>query len=171
MGYTTDFKGRFTLDKPLAPEHAAYLKRFSETRRMAREVRVTELGPDPIRRAAGIVGVGVEGGYFVGGAGGYGQEHDVSITNYNGPPCGQPGLWCSWAPTEDGAGIEWNESEKFYYYTEWLQYLCDHFLEPWGYTLSGRVTWRGEEHSDIGTLTVRDNLVVALPGQMLKVTP
>ena len=165
MGDTTEFAGRFTLDKPLAPEHAAYLKSFSDTRRMKRSATIAAGLLDPVRVAAGLP-VGDGGGYFVGGAGMMGQGHDASILNYNGPPAGQPGLWCNWVPTDDGAGIEWNESEKFYYYTEWLQYLCDHFLTPWGYTLRGQVTWRGEEHADVGTLVVCDNVVSALRGRM-----
>ena len=54
MGYTTKFEGCFTLDKPLAPEHAAYLKAFNATRRMKRDqFKAAEL-PDPIRDAAGL---------------------------------------------------------------------------------------------------------------------
>jgi hypothetical protein len=54
--------------------------------------------------------------------------------------------------------------EKFYYYTEWLQYLCDHFLAPWGYVLNGEVTWEGEDHSDVGLLKVVDNKVTRHKG-------
>jgi hypothetical protein len=38
MGYTTDFKGSFKLDKSLTGEDRVYLNKFSETRRMARNV-------------------------------------------------------------------------------------------------------------------------------------
>lgn len=41
----------------------------------------------------------------------------------------------------------------------WLCYLIDHFLRPWGYVVSGRVEWRGEEWLDVGVLRVRDNEV------------
>jgi hypothetical protein len=41
----------------------------------------------------------------------------------------------------------------------WLCYLIDHFLRPWGYVVSGRVEWRGEEWPDVGVLRVRDNEV------------
>jgi hypothetical protein len=171
MGYTTDFKGRFDLDKPLTPEHAAYLTKFSETRRMKRDAAKAEALPDPVRLAAELP-IGDEGAYFVGAPGFMGQHEDDSVLDGNLPPgqgrdgysrtkpagC-QPGLWCQWIPTEDGRGIEWNQGEKFYEYVEWLKYLIAHFLKPWGYVLSGRVTWQGEEHGDHGTIIVENNEV------------
>jgi hypothetical protein len=60
-------------------------------------------------------------------------------------------------PTEDRKGLEWNGVEKFYYYAEWLEYLTRKFLNPLGYTVSGSVTWQGEEHGDHGTLHAPTN--------------
>jgi hypothetical protein len=151
MGYTTEFKGTFTLNRPLRPEHAAYLSLFSETRRMRRDAGEAAALPDPVREAAGLP-IGDQGGYFVGGSGFMGQGDDGSVTDHNREPRGQPGLWCQWVPTEDGKGIEWNGAEKFYYYEEWLKYLCEHFLEPWGYEVRGEVTYQGEDKSDKGKL-------------------
>ena len=154
MGYTTDFKGHFTLDKPLLPEHAEYLRMFSETRRMMRDAAKAEQIPDPVRTATGLP-IGDQGGYFVGGSGFHGQGDDSSVKDHNREPRGQPGLWCQWVPTKDGMGIEWNGGEKFYDYTEWLSYICDHFLEPWGYSLSGEVKFVGEDKKeDRGTIHV-----------------
>jgi len=164
MGYTTDFTGRFNLNKPLTPEHHAYLTQFSETRRMKRDASKTRERPDPIREAVDLA-VGPEGAYFVGETGYAGQDRGPDILDHNKPPKGQPGLWCKWAPTEDGAGIEWNGMEKFYDYTEWLAYLIDHFLEPAGYVLNGEVEWQGEEPDDIGKLVVKDNQVSELAGR------
>jgi len=168
MGYTTYFEGEFKFDKPLKPEHKAYLEAFASTRRMKRsELRVAER-PDPIRVAAGLP-VGVDGGYFVGAEGFMGQEGAgfdaqeekarLGIVNYNEPPMGQPGLWCQWVPKADGTAIVWDDGEKFYSYVEWLKYLIDHFLGPWGYKLNGEVEWSGEERDDRGLLIVRDNKI------------
>ena len=33
------------------------------------------------------------------------------------------------------------------------------FLTPWGYTLKGRVTWKGEDESDVGFITVYNNQI------------
>jgi hypothetical protein len=159
MGYTTTFQGQFNLDKPLTEAHAAYLKLFSETRRMARDEFKTDLLPDPLRQAVGLP-VGEDGCYFVGSDDVCGQDFGhPSVVRPNDPPYRQPGLWCQWVPTEDRTGIEWDRGEKFYDYAEWLEYLIDHFLRPWGYTLNGRVRWRGEDFDDIGTLVVEDNVV------------
>jgi hypothetical protein len=70
-----------------------------------------------------------------------------------------PSIWCDWTPTDEGDGIEWNGTEKFYAYVPWLQYLIDHFLQPWGYTLSGSVQWQGHEMGDHGTIVVEGDKV------------
>jgi hypothetical protein len=158
MGYTTEFNGRFNLNKPLTEEHSNYLTQFAETRRIKRDARKTSGRPDPIRKAVGLQ-VGLEGGYFVGEGGFMGQNSGPDVINSNDPPAGQPGLWCQWVPTEDRTGIEWNGMEKFYDYTEWLAYLIEHFLEPWGYVLNGEVEWQGEDLEDLGKLVVKDNMV------------
>jgi len=172
MGYTTDFNGSFTVTPALKPEHAKYLKEFNGTRRMKRDAAKAGKLSDPIRAKAKLP-VGDEGGYFVGNGDGNpgkakdegsfssccGQQHDGSILDYNQPPAGQPGLWCQWVPSDDGARIEWDGCEKFYDYAEWLRYLVEHFLAPWGYTLSGDVEWQGEGSGDSGVIRVKGNKV------------
>lgn len=73
------------------------------------------------------------------------------------PGQGYPGIWCNWAPSEDGSQIEWNQAEKFYNYTEWLKWLIENKLQPWGYVLNGTVNWRGEDFLDIGVIEVSNN--------------
>lgn len=135
MGYTTNFTGRFLLNKELDEETYNYLVRFNETRRMARKL-------DPK--------YGVEGEFYVEGTGDFGQGHEDNITDFNRPPSTQPSLWCSWVPSKDRKGIEWDGSEKFCEYKQWLAYIIKNFLTPKGYTLSGKVHYQGEETSDHG---------------------
>jgi hypothetical protein len=156
MGYTTDFHGQFDLDRPLTLEHAAYLRKFAQTRRMKRDAAKTELRDDPIRKAVGLP-VGPEGAYFVGEEGYYGQSTRPDVVDRNDPPEGQPDLWCQWVPTEDLEGIEWDGGEKFYEYVEWLEYIIEHFLRPWGYVLNGSVKWQGESFDDRGLIVVKKN--------------
>ncbi len=166
MGYTTDFSGSFNLDKPLTEPHKNYLLKFSETRRMRWDSKKTELIKDPIRKAVGLP-VGLQGEYFVGARGYYGQGPDRAVDDFNRPPKSQPGLWCQWVPTETGYGIEWNGTEKFYEYDKWLAYLIEHFLEPWGYMLNGEVKWFGEDPDDVGLLVVEDNMVSVKHGKIV----
>jgi hypothetical protein len=165
MGYTTDFDGEFTLDKPLDAVQASYLKKLAETRRMKRDPAIAVTLPDPVRKAVGLP-IGDEAGYFVGGEDFMGQEKDKSVLDYNKPPTGQPGLWLQWEPSDDGTAIVWNEAEKFYDYTAWLKYLIDNFLAPWGYTLNGEVEWQGEDSEDKGILGVKDNKVYVKEGMV-----
>ncbi len=70
-----------------------------------------------------------------------------------------PGYWCQWVPNESGTALEWDQGEKFYRYIEWLEYLIEHYFEPWGVKLNGQFEWRGEEWGDNGYITVTDNKV------------
>jgi hypothetical protein len=146
----------------LRPEHAAYLVKFSETRRMKRDATKAAGLPDPTREAVGLP-LGEEAGYFVGGGGFMGQDDDESVLDHSDPPSGQPGLWCNWQPNKDGTAIVWSGAEKFYAYVDWLDYLIDNFLRPWEYVLNGKVRWRGQERDDRGIITVKDNQVTTEP--------
>jgi len=177
MGYTTDFNGHFEISPPLNPDQIAYLKALAETRRMARNADIVAGFPDPKREAVGLP-IGPEGAFFVGSelmngsedtCGGTvcaGQAHDDSITNYNGPPSGQPGLWLQWTPNEDGSQLEWDWGEKFYDYVEWLAYMIENFFEPWGRKLNGEVDWVGEDSSDRGTIHIKNNKIQALAAEI-----
>ena len=170
VGYTTEFRGEFKLNKPLTPEHKAYLLKFSRTRRMKRDAEKTARRKDPVREAVGLP-VGAEGAYFVGADGFRGQEglleeedwqEPPDIVSFNEPPAGQSGLWCHWIPNDDGIAIVWDRRERFHNYVEWLEYLIEHFLEPWGYVLNGEVEWRGEGSDDTGMIVVAENDVEIL---------
>jgi hypothetical protein len=133
---------------------------------------------------------GFKGEYFVGAGGFAGQDSDGSVIDYNSASgeirwedykgdwdlrnelqktlnadkIKQPGLWLQWELNEDGTELAWNGSEKFYNYIEWLQYLIQHFFEPWGIKLNGEIEWVGEDSSDRGKIVVVDNNVEILDG-------
>lgn len=161
MGYHTDFDGSFAVTPALKPEHTAYLAAFAGTRRMKRNPELTEKLRDDVRTAVNLP-LGPEGAYYVGAAGGSGmdcagQQRTTDITDFNAAPKGQPGLWCQWVPNADGTEIEWDGGEKFYSYVEWIEYLLDNFLKPWGYKLNGTVDWNGEDDDDRGRIVIVDN--------------
>lgn len=160
MGYTTDFMGRFDLDKPLTQKQVSYLRQFASTRHMRRDESLVARLPDETRKAVKLP-IGPEGAFFVG-------DDESGVLDYNSPPKSQPGLWCQWIPTSGGHGIEWDGNEKFYEYTKWLQYIIKNFLKPWGYTLSGEVQWQGENFGDRGTLKVVNNVVFELDERQIK---
>lgn len=158
MGYTTDFNGQFNLNKQLSPKMQQYLKLFNETRRMKRSTDEA---------------FGVQGEFFVFGGGDFGQDHEPNIIDFNQQPSTQPSLWNQWTPTEDGMGIEWDNGEKFYNYTEWLVYLIHKVLAPNGYVLNGVVQWSGEETGDVGEIIVENNRVYTQEwkGEKIEMTP
>lgn len=146
MGYTTDFSGAFDVQPPMKPQIVEFINSLNETRRMARRQ------PDSF---------GIQGEFYVDGEGFFGQGSTEDIINNNRPPSTQPGLWCQWSATDEET-IEWDEGEKFYYYTEWLVYLIEKVLKPNGYTVNGEVLWSGEETGDTGKIIVTDNVVETL---------
>jgi hypothetical protein len=159
MGYTTDFEGSFKITPPLTEAHREYLVAFNESRRMRRDPAIAATLPDPKRTAINL-DVGDEGGLYVGASGfGLMEYQDGSVLDVNGPPAGQPGLWCQWRPSNDGTRLEWDQNEKFDNYVEWLEYLMGTLLLPWGYTLNGSVDWRGEEFHDTGTIHLKVNKI------------
>jgi hypothetical protein len=162
MGYHTEFTGQFTLAVALTEAQAEYLTAFNQTRRMKRDPQRIDM-PDPVREAVGLP-LGLEGDYFVGSTADYGQNRTPDVVDGNRPPQGQPGLWCQWTPTDDRTGIEWDGGEKFYNYVEWINYIIGHFLRPWGHSLSGEVTWSGEDASDMGKIRIENNVVKVLSG-------
>ena len=162
MGYTTEFSGALRVTPVLRREHAQYLRTFAQTRRVARHEALVSLLADADREAVALP-IGLQGAYFVGAKGFAGQDRGhPSIIDYNQPPSGQPGLWCQWIPSADGALLEWDQNEKFYFYVEWLQYLIEQFLGPWGYSLNGEVRWTGEEPGDEGTIAVVNSQINVL---------
>ena len=167
MGYTTDFNGQFTITPNLSADHRRFLFAFSNTRRMQRDAAALVGVPDPLREVVGLP-IGVEGGYFIGEEGTrFGEPRPETILDGNAPPEGQPELWCQWVPTEDGRFLQWDGGEKFYEYIEWLGYLLDHFLVPWGYVLDGDVDWFGEDHYDQGNIHLDANKLTVTPGQVM----
>jgi hypothetical protein len=78
-----------------------------------------------------------------------------------------PGYYCQWVPTDDGLGIAWDGGEKFYEYVEWLNYIIEHFMRPWGITVNGEVKWFGESSSDTGMIVVTDNVVTTKKGRLV----
>ncbi len=162
MGYTRSFFGSFKLSRPLTEAQAAYLQAFAETRRMQRDPPLLAIVPDPLREATGLP-LGPEGGFFIGDGELQSDDHPT-VVDGDEPPAGQPGLWCRWTPTGGGTAIEWSGIEKFYHHVEWLEYLCDHFLGPWGYTLQGQVDWVGQDGEQQGT-------VIASPGEVWESLP
>lgn len=158
MGYTTDFTGSVTVEPPLNAAEIDYLTRFADSRRFTR----------------------IDGPYALHEDGFRGPR----IVDYNRPPDGQPSPWCNWAPTADGAAIEWNGAEKFYDSVEWMQYLIDTFLRPgaalqaelgdrisgraydpafgaftFDHTVNGTIDAQGEDDDDTWRLVVTDNHV------------
>ena len=167
MGYSTDFYGSVSFNKPIADELKNYINKFSATRRMKRDVeKIKKLFPDWDKNCFNG-NLGVDGEYFVGGNGFLGQDVDDSIVGYNAPPKTQPSLWCQWMIDDDG-NLVWDGGDKFYNYAEWLVYLIDNFIAPSGYICNGEIEFQGEDMSDFGTIYVNDNVVTVKYGMRIQ---
>ena len=166
MGYTTDFEGHFTFDRPVDPALKEYLSAFSNIRHVKRDVNKLKNFKDIRRENVGLP-LGKDGEYYVGSVddGNMGQMGDESVIDNNNNPDTQPGLWCQWAIADNSKWLIWDGGEKFYNYTEWLIYLIDNFFKPFGYVLNGEVEWQGEDSDDYGIVGVEDNKVYLKHGK------
>lgn len=87
------------------------------------------------------------------------SEHNKILTDRKFTYEPKPYSMCQWVPSSDGEVIEWDGNEKFLDYIEWLKYLIQFYIKPWGYTLNGEVHWQGENILDEGVIEVTDNEV------------
>ena len=152
MGYTTEFSGRFEIDRPVDEETSKLINGLNETRRMARDVDDK---------------YGIEGEFYIEGKGYMGQDRDDTIIDYNRHPRTQPSLWCRWELSEDRKYIQWDGGEKFYEYVDWLKYLIKKILAPREYILNGEVEWFGEDYNDRGLIIVKNNVVEIKYGRVI----
>lgn len=158
MGYSTEFNGTLTFNKPVTEELKTYINKFSNVRHMKRDVnKLKEVHPNWQNECYKGT-LGHDGEYFIGGTGFMGQGNDKDIINNNQPAFGVPGLWCQWIINDDNE-LEWDGKEKFYGYVEWLNYLIHHFFEPEGYILNGTINFKGEDSDDRGYIRVTNNIV------------
>lgn len=154
MGYTTEFNGRFEFDKPLEPELADYINRFSEARHVTRDVEAYKKSNPDWESKCFEGDPGEEGEYIADDAEFDGRDKDgLSLAGYNDPPGSCPGLWCQWI-VEDNRYLRWNGAEKFYKYEKWLVYLINNFFAPKGYSLHGAIAYYGEDEEDRGVIFV-----------------
>ena len=165
MGYNTEFEGRINTNKPMSNELIIWLDKFSKTRHYSidtallkesfLEKTIREMLP-PIGNYRENVDMGIEGKFLA-----HGDEYHRPkyCDNYNKPADDCPGLWLQWRVTEDGYGIEWDMGEKFYNYTEWLEWLILYIFEPGGYILNGKIRFQGQNYNDQGHIYVENNVV------------
>ncbi|GCE12479.1 hypothetical protein [Tengunoibacter tsumagoiensis] len=179
MGYNTSFTGTFRFNRFLRPEHKAYLHRFAEIRHEALHEEKLNDYPDPLREAVGLP-IGKYGMYFTGFIDPKGVGDDIllgycnSSEIYNIPDLlirspeafWIPSTFCQWEPTVDGRGIEAN-GDKFYRYVDWLHFLLNHFLIPWGYELSGTVSYEGEQGEHGRIIVSKNEVQVIVDGASL----
>lgn len=150
MSYDMRFYGEFSISPKLTEADRLYLVKFSETQRMKRDRSILKAmyGED----------FGVDGEWFVGGKGHYGQEIDQSVVSPHHPPSQQPSKTCDWIPNADGTAMLWNGQETCLRMQEWITYLCTKFFGPRGYTLNGFVKAFGED-GYIWAINIQDNYV------------
>ena len=174
MGYSTEFGGSLSLSSPVKPELKAFLDDLAGTRRMQRdpqklmEIYKGEHGwPFAIDKTNPEEVYGYKGEYFI-----EDFQGDGTIINGNlpsgmiaygewekGGKLKQPSLHLQWVLNDAGDELEWDGEEGFEEYVEWLEYLIEHFFQPFGIKLNGEIVWYGDDPDDRGKIVVIDNVV------------
>jgi len=163
VGYSTYFGGSFQVkfpDKETRDEVVDLVNCMADTRRVARDMSKLK---DKLDKP--IEWYGTDGEFYCGDSGGSYTTDDDSILNPNVPPGDQPGVYLQWifVPNEKDsdveATLEADNEENFYNYIEWLEYIIERILKPRGAVMNGSVQWYGDEREDIGTITVKNNIL------------
>lgn len=180
MGTHTDFQGAIRIQPRLDSGLAERMDDFFSIRHMRRDVssleeRYPAAEDCKPRSLLGDGNFGPEGEFFLPT-----EVRDLSIKvekdgkalvegicdhmDLNAPPKGCPSLYCDLdlvQPPEDNCTyLVWNEAEKAYYITEWIELIAK-LLVPLGYNLDGQLFACVEYGISFYTITVSDTLVEA----------
>lgn len=177
MGYSTEFIGGFRFNKRVDEKLFRYLEDFASVRHCLLDLDyIKTASPEDIKEH-GFNGEAGEQGQYIAKeyedkfTGDREKPFGPYFTDYNETPKGVPGLWCQWVPERHGGlddpdgydELVWDGGEKFYNYTEWLDYLICNFIAPSGYELNGTVKWQGDDMDDRGKIVVQNNVSTEIP--------
>ena len=182
MGYTTDFEGHMELKQIevkntdgkgvnlnlTIEEVMTLVNGLAKTRRMCRDLsKISD--ENGMLNGVHYSEYGVEGEFYYNkDSECSGQDKDNSILDENKESKSQHGLWSHWTIGFYRAGmflkeesyiLEWDGGEKFYAYTEWLDYLNENIFKPNNIVMDGEIQWRGEDNEDMGKIISKDGVI------------
>jgi len=159
-GYYTRFTGSFDISPAPDKKTRKLIHRLAKYPRIGYDTRclahLAGLNESEVEERWGF-----EGEFFF-------PKHGVFRRNWwkkaelNRPPGRQPDLLNYWEVNSSGHLEVISGECDFYRYDEWLVYLRDFVFQPAGYSLSGCVSWQGENPDDVGRM-------ILLPNQVVKV--
>ena len=172
MGTNTDFTGAIRITPCVEEPLATRLKQFMDIRHMKRNVKTLHtLFPDlEDRKPMSLFGdgdFGEEGAFFIPvetpdlnrrlhEAGPYPEGLDNKFS-MNKPPNPCPSLYCDLVllndPNNGRSYLGWNEAEKSYYITDWIELIAG-WLSERGYHLDGKMFAVVEGGMSYYTITV-----------------
>lgn len=172
MGTNTDFTGAIRITPCVEEPLATRLKQFMDIRHMKRNVKTLHtLFPDlEDRKPMSLFGdgdFGEEGAFFIPvetpdlnrrlhEAGPYPEGLDNKFS-MNKPPNPYPSLYCDLVllndPNNGRSYLGWNEAEKSYYITDWIELIAG-WLSERGYHLDGKMFAVVEGGMSYYTITV-----------------
>lgn len=154
MGYHTELKGHFELDKPLSKLDIRKFKFVCKTYHEKDEATFTRgMSFETYDESCGCRVDDEEKGDYEYSSG---EEEDAAegstVFHYV-----VPNERCKWGYNKQRCCIE-QDGEKPYNYVDWIKVICA-FMNDHGYKLNGRVFWAGDDDDDVGAITVDDNEV------------
>ncbi|KAL9654140.1 hypothetical protein ABK040_016486 [Willaertia magna] len=182
MGYTTEFQGKFNLNKNLAtnPKALQQIQILNLTRRIQYNLEeIVKKEKKTIEEIIQLYGVEAEFydpnlttvlekypnpldwqfEFFNDNSMIFEIHKNPLYLNYNSPPLCQPSLWCQWCYNKEENVLEWDGNEKFYYYVDWIVYIINVILKPEDFIVNGKINYIGEDTNDFGVIIVKNNVV------------
>lgn len=179
MGTNTDFTGAIRITPCVEEPLASRLSQFMNTRHMKRNVaKLNRLFPDLEARKPLTLfddgDFGEEGAFFLPVETGdinhllhEGKPYPEGIEDgfsMNKPPAPCPSLYCDLVllhdPDNGHSYLGWNEAEKAYYITDWIELIAG-WLSERGYHLNGKMFAVVEGGISYYTITVDDAKVTS----------
>lgn len=157
MGYTIVFQGSLKFNRKVTPQMKECINRFSNTIRIGRNIDKLKQEYPNWKELCFFGDLGKNGAYFAPMSTEYGQKRDdADIDQDSAYENDQPGSFCQWV-INDNDELVWDGGEKFFFHTEWLEYLIKHFFAPLDYILNGEIKYIGE--LEAGIIIVKNNVV------------
>lgn len=151
MGYNTDFDGEIKINPALPKDIANYIRDFSRVKHIKRDPEVVPSLNDGKGLSYCFNGnPGPDGCYYIGKdeSLGTGEEELDGLS-----------LWCDFTVSQDGSEIMWNQSSRTIKALEWISFLINHFIAPFGHVCNGTIECCGDNFDDKWEICVENNEV------------
>lgn len=155
MGYDTNFDGSIDIQPALSKELTDYIRQFSNIRHFKRDI-------SKIHELNGGLGLsfclngnpGEDGCFYIGND----LKTDL-VSVSNDEVLDGLSYWCDFTVKPDGTKILWTQAGKTRCGLEWVTFMINHLIAPFGHVCNGKFECQGDNFDDKWEICVENNEV------------